>query len=180
MLGPAARHGGLEPGARAGGRRGGARATAARLAPRSVPSAPLGPARRAPLLTCVDVRGPRQGAGAGPAGIGHHGDRSSADVGGRREGRGADPRGLDGTFLPGGGALSSPRRSAAARGGRAPQDAPFLGVPAVGRERALVGGVEECSGPARACRSVSFPSARVFRPPPDLPAKNSPYGCGVS
>lgn len=60
------------------------------------------------------------------------------------------------------------------------QATPFRGVPAVGRERTLVGGVEECSDLDRACSWVSFPSSRVLRPPRDLPAKTSHYACGVS
>lgn len=82
MLGPAARHGGLERGLAGDTAVLGRRPLGSLL--HSVPPAPQGPARRARLLTCADVRGPGQGGGGRDrASIGHHGDWSSC--GRRRE-----------------------------------------------------------------------------------------------
>lgn len=140
MLGPAARHGGLERGLaggragwRADGLRGSARATAAPLSPALRPSRSAGPSQ---ARAAADVRR-RQGAGTEGRGrdrasIGHHGDRSPADVGDERPRGRAGGRGLDGAFLPGSGALRARGRLAEERGGVAAWPAPLLGHPAEG------------------------------------------------
>lgn len=163
MLGPAARHGGLERGLAGDTAVLGRRPLGSLL--NSVPPAPQGPARRARLLTCADVRGPGQGGGGRDrASIGHHGDWSSVDVGGGRKGGSGGGRGLNGAFLPGSGSLRSSRRLAAARGGIVPWPSQFLGLLAEGQERALAGGAEGCSDLDLACRLL-YPRRRSMPTP---------------
>lgn len=167
MLGPAARHGGLERGL-AGRRRGWAPATPLRSLPRSLPPAPQGPARRAPPLTCADVRGPglRGGGGTGPRLVTMATGAPPTSAAGREggsQGRRAGPgrrvrAGRRGPGVRG--------RLAAARGGVAAWPAQLPGRPAEGRERALVGGTEGCSDPDPVCGLLPPPrrSPRTWGP----------------
>lgn len=168
MLGPAARHGGLERGL-AGRRRGWAPATPLRSLPRSLPPAPQGPGRRAPPLTCADVRGPGLGGGGGP------GPRLVTMATGApptsaagREGRRAGPgrRVLSGLRCPG---FSTASRLPGA--GSPPGPPSSSATQTKGKSEpwwAERRGAETWPGSA-----VSFPCLGVLRLPGELPAKTA-------
>lgn len=174
MLGPAARHGGQERG-RASGSAGSAACLGRRplsLLLCSFPPAPQGPARRAPPLTCADVRGPGQGGGGGP-GPGlvtmatEAPPTSAAGEWGtaRGEGRGPGRRAPSGLRRP---PLAPPPRRCQGRGRRSARYSPR---PSRRRARASPGG--PCVGVQRPGRGLRSPSPPRRSPPTRGPSRQN-------
>lgn len=150
---------------------------------RCFPPAPQGPARRAPALTCADVRGPGQGAGAGL----HRSPwlprqrRRRWRAGSRREGRRA---GRPGRVLPAAEPSSAFSSLAAAGGGGAVRSAPLCPVPPLlpcsRRARAspggLCGGCTERPVRLRQGRPALSPGPRPFPPKPLPPWTCAKFG----